>query len=119
MHGTHDPRIDEPVLAPGAARRITQIDSHRPQGVLGPVHMYAYGYDLVSRSNNATADSTNPDITTVDTTTIEATVGFSDGRRLLSLTITPPIPGLESLIGLSVSSGFRTALDLAWPDGAA
>ncbi len=109
MHGTHDPRAHEPALAADAIRRVTRIDSLRPEGILGPVHMYAYGEDLRS-------SPTGPH--TIGSVTIEAIIGFSHGRRLQSLTVTPLIAGLEALIGASVSSGFRSALDKAWPDGA-
>jgi Protein of unknown function (DUF2889) len=110
MHGTHDPRAGEPGLLPATVRRVTRIDSIRPEGVLGPVHMYAYGSDV-----HCTESGEEVILSSV---TISASIGFSDGRRLLSLAIDPPVLGSEALIGVSVAFGFRTAVDQIWPSGA-
>jgi hypothetical protein len=39
-----------------------------------------------------------------------------DRRRVLEIHTDPPEPALDALVGVTVSSGFRQAVDDAWPD---
>ncbi|HVU71410.1 MAG TPA: DUF2889 domain-containing protein [Mycobacteriales bacterium] len=97
-HGPHNPRTRAQDLAPGAVRRTTSIDMLRPDGLEGPLQ-------LIGRGSDTTHDG---DV--IATAALEATVAFVDGRRLTAISVTPTVPGLDALLGLSAASGFRAHL---------
>jgi len=48
--------------------------------------------------------------TVIDAAALEATIDYPDAQRVVAITSTPPISGLEQLLGRSASTGFRAAL---------
>jgi Protein of unknown function (DUF2889) len=101
-HGTHDPTRGTPARVAGSVRRTTSVDMLRPDGPDGQLVLIGVGRDLVTAVDGA------PSV--VDTGRFEATVDYADAQRVVALTSTPAIDGLDALIGRSASTGFRAAL---------
>ncbi|MCU4184324.1 DUF2889 domain-containing protein [Acidiferrimicrobium sp. IK] len=107
LHGPHDPAGPPPLRRTASIRRSTTHDSLRPDGPLGPVMMAARGRDLITGSDGRTK--------VLATAGVDAVVDFADGRRLARLSVDPPAEGASQLVGTSVSSGFRQAVEEAIP----
>ena len=101
-HGTHDPTRATPTRVPGSVRRTTSVDMLRPDGIDGALVLIGVGRDLV------TATDGTPSV--VDTGRFDATIDYADAQRVVALTSTPVIDGLDTLLGRSASTGFRAAL---------
>jgi Protein of unknown function (DUF2889) len=91
----------------GSVRRTTNIDSLRPDGLKGDVVVDARARDL----------RTNRDGTCelVGTASLQARI--SPTRELLSITTSPDVPALRSLLGASVGPGFRSRVNETVTDG--
>lgn len=46
---------------------------------------------------------------------VDATIDYFDGRQVTAISSDPPLPGLDTLVGLPTARGFRRALDQALP----
>lgn len=105
--GPHDPHTPAPARPPASLRRTTTIDTHRPEGILGPPVIEARARDLWTA-----ADGT---ATVVDLAHIAATL---DGRQhhLVSIESDPEVAGLQELLGAVVGPGFRSKVDRAVPE---
>lgn len=105
--GPHDPHTPAPARIPASVRRTTTIDTHRPEGILGPPVIEARARDLWTGPDGAA--------TVVDTAHVAADL---DGRqhRLVRIASDPDVPGLQSLLGAVVGPGFRSRVDRAVPE---
>ncbi|MBM3660003.1 MAG: DUF2889 domain-containing protein [Actinobacteria bacterium] len=105
--GPHDPRTPAPARPRTSLRRTTTIDTHRPEGILGPPVIEARGRDLWTAADGST--------TVVDTAHIAADL---DGRQhhLVRITSDPEVPEIQALLGAVVGPGFRSKVDRAVPD---
>jgi hypothetical protein len=104
-HGTHEPVSGVPDRAPASVRRTSTLDVLRPQGLQSDAELVGISRQLVTRADgSAGAESA---------ASLHAEVAYMDGRALLSLSTQPPRPGLDTLLGHTVGSGFRRALDVA------
>lgn len=106
-HGPHRPSRHTPPRRPGSVRRTTTHDVLRSDGLLGDIRLVARGRDLVTGSRGEAAVAARA--------TIDSTIAFLDGRRILGLTVDPLAPALDGLVGTVASSGFRAAVDAALP----
>jgi hypothetical protein len=91
---------------PGSVRRTSTIDTARPDGFRGDLVMTARGRDLRTAS-----DGTSVVINQVD---LSLRVDGSN-RQVLSIASSPPLPGLDQLVGCPVGPGFRSRLKGACP----
>lgn len=100
------PAATTPARRPGSVRRTTTHDSLRPDAILGPITVVARGRDLRTELNGA---STVLDTAFLDLETSgpERVVGFIVGE--------PSHPGLQALVGVRASAGFRRAVNDAMP----
>jgi hypothetical protein len=55
------------------------------------------------------------DCQTLDQADLDAVIAFIEDRSLRSMTVDPPAPHVDRLVGLRVSSGFRKAVDEVMP----
>ncbi len=110
-HGVHNPTSSTPDRRPGTVRRTTTLDMLRPEGLDGPLLLVGRGRDL--RTDKHGCGKVIAEAGCV------ATVDFTGGRILRELRCDPPQPRLDELVGATVSSGFRGALEAAAPDLAA
>jgi hypothetical protein len=83
-------------------RRTTSIDMGFPDGLSGEVLLRGRGRDLVTDGDGRAA--------TVDEASFEATVDFAHGQRLTSVCATPPVRGLDALVGHGAGGGYRKHL---------
>lgn len=106
-HGPHDPATATPPRRPGSIRRTTTHDSLRPDGLLGPLVVVARGRDLHTGVRGATR--------VLSTASVDARIDYVGGRSVTALSVAPTAQGLDTLIGVAASSGFRQALDEVLP----
>ncbi|HLM06435.1 MAG TPA: DUF2889 domain-containing protein [Blastococcus sp.] len=101
-HGPHEPTSSTPARTPGSLRRTATTDMLRPEGLSGPLVLRGRARDLhtaVDGSARVLGESST-----------YAVVDFVEGRRLRAVTTVPHRPALSSLLGRSVSGGFRSAV---------
>lgn len=105
--GPHDPQTPAPARPRTAVRRTTTIDTHRPEGILGPPVIEARARDLWTA-----ADGT---ATVVDVAHLAAAL---DGRthHLDRIESDPEVPSVQTLLGAVVGPGFRAKVDRAVPE---
>lgn len=105
--GPKDPVTPAPPRRPGSLRRTSTIDTHRPEGILGPPVVEARARDLWTATDGAT--------TVVATARVGARL---DGPRhhLETIDTDPPLPALHELRGAVVGPGFRARVDRAVPE---
>ena len=101
-HGIHDPVVGTLAQAAGSVRRTSSLDSRRPQGLFGPLHIHGAGRDRVVHPDGS--------IEIVGHATCEAEIEFDGHRRLRSLTTEPDIAELVGLVGEAVYAGFRGSI---------
>jgi Protein of unknown function (DUF2889) len=106
-HGIHAPTAGTPERAPGSVRRTATMDMVRPDGLLGPLVLTGRARDLRTGLNGAG--------TVLATSACTARIDFMAGRVLTEISTTPGRPALQALLGLRVSSGFRSAVTTADP----
>ncbi len=90
----------------GSVRRTSTIDTARPDGFRGDLVMTARGRDLRTAS-----DGTSVVINQVD---LSLRVDGSN-RQVLAIASSPPVPGLDQLVGCTVGPGFRSRVKEACP----
>lgn len=96
-----------PARRPNSFRRTTTHTSLRPDGILGDVQMEGLGRDVWTGPDGAAR--------TLAQARLDATIAFVEGRALRALRLDPDAGvSVARLIGGSVSSGFRRAVDEAW-----
>lgn len=95
-----------PARRPGSVRRTTTHDSLRPDGLLGPVTVVARGRDLRTALDGSS--------TILDTASLELEVSHPE-RLVGRIAAEPSHPGLQALVGVRASAGFRRAVDEAVP----
>lgn len=106
-HGIHAPTAGTPERAPGSVRRTATMDMVRPNGLLGPLVLTGRARDLATGRNGAA--------TVLAASACTARIDFIGGRVLTEISVTPDRPALQALVGLRVSSGFRSAVAAADP----
>jgi Protein of unknown function (DUF2889) len=107
-HGPHNPSVFTPSRRPNSVRRTTTHDSLRPDGLLGDVHLVATGRDLRTDADGQAA--------VVATARLDATIEYIPERLVTTISVDPPAEGIERLVGVRASSGFRQAVDDNVPD---
>lgn len=106
-HGLHAPRTALLPRRPGSIRRTVTIDTVRPGDILGDAVQIAVGRDL-----RTAADGSGH---VVREASVRTELAYSDHYRLISIESEPNRDELQSLVGTSVSSGFRSAMMAALP----
>src|SRR4051794_25107798 len=101
------PSSATPPRRPDSVRRTTTHDSVRPDDILGRVVCTGRGRDLRTE-----ADGTP---TVIGEAAVHVTVQQTVERLVTEIELDPPHPGIEQLIGVAASAGFRRALDDAMP----
>ncbi|HEY2331710.1 MAG TPA: DUF2889 domain-containing protein [Acidimicrobiales bacterium] len=99
--GTLGPAVGSPARRPGSIRRTTSIDMLFPDGMTGGLTLQGRGRDLVTGPGGETEVVDRAAITVV-------TEG--PARTVASLTLEPPVAGLDALVGAPVVAGFRKVL---------
>lgn len=107
-HGVHAPRPTSSDRRPGSIRRTTTIDSVRPGDMMHDLVQTARGRDLATAADGST--------TILDAATVTAVIDYRQHFRLSSIESDPPRRELDSLVGKSVSTGFRAAMWEVVPD---
>jgi hypothetical protein len=110
-HGIHEPTAGTPPRTPGSVRRTSTIDMLRPEGLFGPLVLLGRARDLVTLADGSA--------TVAGTSSCRAAIDFLGPRLLTSISTEPARPGLQALVGVRVSSGFRAAAAAADPGLAA
>lgn len=105
--GPHHPRPPAPARAAGSLRRTSTIDTHRPDGLMGPAVIDARARDLW------TAPDLGSDV--VASARVRARLD-GPAHRLVSIGTEPPVDGLDPLVGAVVGPGFRSKVDRAAPE---
>jgi Protein of unknown function (DUF2889) len=104
-HGTHDPTTETPARVPGSVRRTTSVDMSRPSGMDAELVLVGVGRDVL------TGADASGEPAMFDTGAFTATIDYPDAQRVVALSSTPAITGLDELVGRSASTGFRAALN--------
>jgi hypothetical protein len=78
------------------------MDCHWPNGLSGDV-------DVVGRARDFVTDGTG-DARTVDEAALDAHIAFQDGRKVVAISTTPPVDGLDVLVGVTAGPGFRSRM---------
>jgi len=105
--GPHHPASGTPLRRRGSVRRTTTHDSLRPEGILGPVHLEARGRDLRTEGTSSG--------TVLATAALDIAIDFVNERTVTAIRVDPPVAGIDGVVGISASSGFRQAVDEALP----
>jgi hypothetical protein len=74
-----------------------------PDGLAGDVLLSGRGRDLVTDAHGAAA--------IVDRASFEATIDFVHGQRVMQIATSPPIGGIEALLGRGAGGGYRKYLN--------
>jgi Protein of unknown function (DUF2889) len=101
------PAVSTPARRYLSVRRTTTHDSMRPDGLLGPVVVTGRGRDLFTGIGDA--------IEVVGTGRLDAVVEPLPTRAISRIALEPPHEGVEDLVGVPASAGFRQAVDDAMP----
>jgi hypothetical protein len=109
VHGPHDPAPGTPPRVPGSVRRTTTVDTSFPEGLAAPRRVDARGRDL-----RTAADGSPEEVAAVRLSVVLDPLG-----TVREIGADPPEPGLDALVGASVSMGFRKAIDAHLPHLAA
>jgi Protein of unknown function (DUF2889) len=107
-HGIHDPRRALRTRSPGSIRRTSTIDSTRPGDILGDIVQFGVARDVRTGS-----DGTHE---VLGEAHLETRIDYLNRYSLVEIRTQPDLPALQSLVGRSVSTGFRAALAEAIPD---
>jgi hypothetical protein len=102
--GTQAPILGTPPRAAGSIRRTSTIDTWRPDGVDGPVHLRARARDLATGADGA------PEVLGEAALDVVATDDL-----VVTLLSTPAVPSLDALLGTSLRRGFRARAAAAAP----
>jgi len=74
-----------------------------PDGLAGDVLLSGRGRDLATGAHGET--------TTVDAVAFEATIDFTRGQRVTAVRTSPPIEGIDALVGRGAGGGYRKYLN--------
>ena len=107
VFGPARPTTPAPARPVGSIRRTTTIDTHRPEGLLGPPVVEARGRDLVTRTDGSAW--------AVAAAHVAARLD-GPAHTLQAIATDPEVPGVEALVGATVGPGFRAKVDRAAPD---
>lgn len=102
-HGPQHPQTSTPRRLPRSVRRTTSIEMLFPGGLAGDVLLSGRGRDLMTDSRGASH--------VVDVAAFEATIDFANGQRVTAVVTSPPIEGIDSLVGRGAGGGFRKHLN--------
>jgi hypothetical protein len=102
-HGPQDPARVTPRRRPRSVRRTTSIDMAFPDGLAGDVLLSGRGRDLATDARGATR--------VVDRASFEAVIDFAHGQRVTEIVTSPPIEGLDALVGRGAGGGYRKYLN--------
>ncbi len=80
----------------------------RPNGMEAELVLVGIARDMLTGADGAGSE---PAI--FDTGSFSATIDYRDAQRIVALSSTPAIAGLDTLVGRSASTGFRAALNAA------
>lgn len=104
-HGIHAPITGTGPRAAGSVRRTSTIDSVRPDGADGPVHLHGHARDVrtIDRAGRPqTVAEASLDVVAVD-------------DQVVQIASTPAVSGLDTLRGASIRRGFRQRAAAAVP----
>jgi len=101
--GPHDPVVGTPARRPGSIRRTTTTDLIRPQGANGDLVLQARGRDLLTTRDDRSV--------VVAEASVTARIDFMNERVVREISTSPAIAGMETLIGVRTSIGFRRAVN--------
>jgi hypothetical protein len=107
ISGWGHPAVSTPARRVSSVRRTTTHDSTRPDGLLGPTVVVGRGRDLYTD-----VDGTGE---VVGAARLDATVEALPSRAVSRIALDPLHEGVEALIGVAASAGFRQAVDGAMP----
>jgi hypothetical protein len=97
-HGPHGSVAGSPARRVGSVRRTSTVDTHRPHGLHGYTLQRGRARDLLTTGAGAQV---------VGEGRLELTLEYDEGPTVMSASSTPAAAGLEGLIGLKASTGFR------------
>jgi hypothetical protein len=84
-------------------RRTTSIDMAFPDGLAGDVLLSGRGRDLATDEHGASR--------VVADASFEATIDFAHGQRVTEISTTPPVAGIDALVGRGAGGGYRKYLN--------
>jgi hypothetical protein len=102
-HGPQDPATSTPRRRPRSVRRTTSIEMRFPDGLAGDVLLSGRGRDLATDSRGGSH--------IVDVAAFEATIDFAHGQRVTAVVTSPPIDGIDALVGRGAGGGYRKYLN--------
>jgi len=105
--GPHDPVPPAPPRRPASVRRTSTIDTHRPDGIMGPPVIDARARDLWTAADGTTEVVAEASVT-----------AHLDGPRhhLVAIESAPEARALQELLGAVVGPGFRAKVDRVVPE---
>ncbi|MCU1345763.1 MAG: hypothetical protein JWL70_2029 [Acidimicrobiia bacterium] len=106
-HGIHAPSVSTPDRRPGSIRRTTTLDSTRPDGLTGDLIVTGRARDLLTLLDGR--------VVVLAEAAIVVRIAYFDDYRITALSVDPPDPAAQQLVGRSASAGFRGALAAALP----
>ena len=109
LHGPQDPATSTPPRRPRSLRRTTSIDMTFPDGLAGDVLLSGTGRDLCTGADGTARP--------LDEASFEATIDFAHGQRVTAMTTSPPLDGIEALLGRNAGGGYRKYLNQVAEDG--
>ena len=101
--GTHDPVAGTPARRPGSIRRTATTDLIRPQGANGDLVLQARGRDLLTTHDDRAV--------VVAEASVTARIDFMNDRVVREISTSPAIAGVERLVGVRTSLGFRRVVN--------
>ncbi len=106
--GPHNPLRTPSTRLPGSVRRTATLDTLRPEGLTGPLHLRGAARDLVTDGDGNGTVSGRAALT--------AEVDFMGGRTVTALRSDPDESRLRGLVGTQTWRGFRSILADVVPD---
>ncbi len=97
-HGPHHSVGGTPARAVPSVRRTSTVDTHRPHGLVGYTLQQGRARDLLTTEDGPIV---------LGEATIELEMEYEEGPTIVSASSTPPRAGLEQIVGLKASTGFR------------
>ena len=97
-HGPHGSVGGSPTRRASSIRRTSSVDTHRPHGLHGSTIQRGRARDLLTAESDAVV---------VGEATLELTLEYDGGPTVMSASATPVTQGIEGLVGLKASTGFR------------
>jgi hypothetical protein len=107
-HGTHAPTTGTPPRRPRSIRRTATTAMLRRRGVNGELQLRGRARDLFTTESG--------EAVVLDEAAVDARVAFTSERLVREIETSPPLDGVETLVGVRASAGFRRAADLVAAD---